>query len=65
MVYVTAEAEDRQYEGCYDNNVKNMRSYMASQGFVEVQHNNTSDPTFINKRFMHLMNDIYIYQSGW
>jgi hypothetical protein len=64
VVYVTLEAESNDYEDCEYNNTHHMVSYMDSIGFVYVRHPNTDDPTFINKKFLHLTSSIFIYQKG-
>ncbi len=64
VVYITAEPEIYQYSGCGHNNEHNMTEYMKSIGFKRVHHPNTHDPTYINTRFAHLKDDIYIYQRG-
>jgi hypothetical protein len=64
VVYITAEPECAQYENCENNNINNMKHFLQSQGFIEIRHPNTSDPTFINEKYMHLKDDIYIYQQG-
>jgi FkbM family methyltransferase len=64
VVYVTAEPETYQYAGCQHNNEYNMIEYMRTQGFERVHHPNTHDPTFINTRFLHLKDEIFIYQKG-
>jgi len=62
VVYVTAEAESAQYENCEENTVENMVSFLKEMGFVRVKHINTHDPTFLNKKFEHKGNDVYIWQ---
>lgn len=62
VVYITAEPEDSQYENCSNNNEDNMEEYLITQNFVKIQHPNTKDPTFINKKFYDLTP--YIYQIG-
>lgn len=64
VVYITAEPEHSTYSGCSQNNVENMTSYLESQGFQRITHPNTHDPTFINTKFMHLKDSIYICQLG-
>jgi hypothetical protein len=64
VVYITAEPEIYQYSGCGHNSEYNMTSYMESIGFERVYHPNTHDPTYINKKFLHLKESIYIYQRG-
>lgn len=39
-----------------------MEQYLITQDFVRIQHPNTKDPTFVNKKFSHLAP--YIYQIG-
>jgi hypothetical protein len=53
-----------QYANCYHNSEHNMTHYLASQNFERIHHPNTHDPTYINKKFMHLKDQIYIYQQG-
>jgi hypothetical protein len=53
-----------QYAGCQHNSVENMNRYMESQGFERVHHGNTHDPTYINRKFMHLKDEVFIYQKG-
>lgn len=60
VVYITAEAEDSFYENCLNNTEDNMEKYLITQDFIKVQHPNTKDPTFLNKKFSHLKP--YIYQ---
>lgn len=64
VVYITIEAEHCQYEGCQDNNVNNIFNYMKSQDFLLINHPNTTDPTFINQKYIHLKDEIYIRQLG-
>jgi FkbM family methyltransferase len=62
VVYITAEPEHTQYEKCSHNNENNMYEYLQTQGFVRIYHPNTQDPTFLNKKFLHLRENIYIFQ---
>jgi FkbM family methyltransferase len=64
VVYITAEPEMYQYANCYHNSEHNMSNYLASQNFERIHHPNTHDPTYINKKFMHLKDQIFIYQQG-
>lgn len=64
VIYVTAEAECCQYSNCSHNNIIEMQNYMESIGFDRVNHINTQDPTFLNRIYKHLRNDIFIYQKG-
>jgi FkbM family methyltransferase len=64
VVYITAEPESAQYANCQHNNAENMSAYMESQGFERIHHPNTHDPTYINRKFMHLKEHIFIYQRG-
>lgn len=63
VVYVTAEPETAQYPGAI-NSFESIRNYMESQGFDYINHPNTGDPTFLNKKFKHLAKHIFIYQRG-
>lgn len=60
VIYITAEPEDSQYENCLNNTADNMEQYLITQDFIKIQHPNTRDPTFINRKFAHL--SPYIYQ---
>ena len=62
VVFVTAEPDGYQYIGADDCNTSNIATYMTSQGFIQVRHPNTHDPTFLNSKFMHLK-DIFISQK--
>lgn len=62
VVYITAEPECLDYHGCNNNTVENIDNYLKSQGFERIQHPNTTDPTFINSKFLHLRDSIFIYQ---
>ena len=62
VVYVTAEPDGKYYIGCDSCNEQNITKYMLSQNFIKVNHPNTTDPTFINKKFYSLKNKIYIEQ---
>jgi FkbM family methyltransferase len=64
VVYITAEPESNQYEGCFHNNVDNMTNYLISQNFIRINHPNTNDPTFVNKKFLEIAKNIYINQFG-
>jgi FkbM family methyltransferase len=64
VVYVTAEPDGHYYEGSEDCNEENLNSYMESQGFIRINHHNTMDPTYINSKFLHLKDKIWIHQSG-
>lgn len=63
VVYVTAEADGYQYQNASDCSLKNIKEYMFNQGFDLVDHPNTSDPTFLNRRYSHLKDAIFIWQS--
>jgi FkbM family methyltransferase len=63
VVYVTAEPENNQYEGII-NSENDISRYMMSIGFERIAHPNTCDPTYINTKFKHLADSIFIYQRG-
>jgi FkbM family methyltransferase len=63
VVYVTAEPDGNQYIGASDCNTGNITQYMDSINFQKINHPNTQDPTFINKKFLHLYDKIYISQK--
>jgi FkbM family methyltransferase len=62
VVYITAEPEDTQYDKCHHNNKNNIVNYLQQQDFIYIDHPNTTDPTFINKKFLHLKDTIFIKQ---
>lgn len=62
VVYITAEAESSQYLNSSQNSLNNFQSYLATLGFVEINHPNTNDPTFINNNYMHIKDTIFISQ---
>jgi FkbM family methyltransferase len=64
VVFITAEPESNQYENCGHNTSENMETYLLTQNFIKINHPNTVDPTFVNKKFIELYNKIYIYQGG-
>ena len=63
VVFITAEPENNDYQYCNHNTCENMTNYLLSQNFEKINHPNTDDPTFINKKFKHLYDKIYIYQG--
>jgi FkbM family methyltransferase len=62
VMYITAEPEDGQYENCAHNTSENMEQYLLSLNFIKIDHPNTRDPTFLNKKFLHLQDSTYIFQ---
>jgi FkbM family methyltransferase len=62
VVFVTAEGDGHQYIGAGECNTENIISYMESQGFMRIRHLNTTDPTFVNKKYIELSKKIYINQ---
>ena len=64
VVYITAEPEIYQYANCGHNTEYNMCVFLQTLGFERIHHPNTHDPTFLNTRFAHLKDDIFIYQRG-
>jgi FkbM family methyltransferase len=63
VVFITAEPESDDYENCQHNTTENMEQYLKTKNFIKINHPNTDDPTFVNTKFMHLYNNIYIYQG--
>jgi FkbM family methyltransferase len=64
VVFITLEPEYLTYIDAQENSPSHISSYMNSIGFLHVQHPNTDDPTFINSKFVHLLNSVYVYQKG-
>src|SRR3990167_924266 len=54
VVYVTAEPGGDGYENANYCSKNEITRFMLSQGFVPIKHPNTVDPTFINKKYLHL-----------
>jgi FkbM family methyltransferase len=63
VVFITAEPECEDYDNCYHNTSENMEKYLITQNFIKIKHPNTDDPTFINKKFIDLYEQIYIFQK--
>lgn len=61
VVYITAEPDGEQYHGAEFCNKNNIKEYMESINFIEINHPNTNDPTYLNKKFLYLK-DIFICQ---
>lgn len=64
VVYVTAEPDGHYYIGAELCIEENITAYMESQNFIKITHPNTVDPTYLNKKFIHLKDDIFIHQCG-
>ena len=62
VVQVTAEPDGYQYIGAGECNANNITNYMISQNFIKVNHPNTTDPTYINKKFLNMKKKIFIKQ---
>lgn len=62
VVYITAEPEYNAYDNCGHNNTYEIDNYLLSQNFQKINHPNTQDPTYINNKFIHLKDEIFIYQ---
>ena len=64
VVFITAEPESKQYKDCESNAEEHLAKFMKENGFFQIQHPNTSDPTFVNQRFLEEAKHIFIYQRG-
>ena len=62
VVFITAEPETVHYFGCNHNTSENMTEYLKEQGFEKISHPNTTDPTFLNTKYKHFHDKIYIKQ---
>jgi cellulose biosynthesis protein BcsQ len=62
VVYITAEPETNQYENITNNTLENMSIYLSGRDFTHIQHPNTKDPTFLNKRYLDIADKIFIKQ---
>lgn len=62
VVYVTAEGDGYRYIGADECNTQNIIDYMTSQGFIHIHHTNTTDPTFVNNKYLNISKSIYIEQ---
>ena len=65
VVCVTSEGHTggHYYKENHDERVR-MIEYMESIGFKHIHHPNTDDETFVNKKFAHILPNIFIYQKG-
>ena len=64
VVYITAEPDGHYYNDCADCSEDNIDNFMVSQGFIRIKHPNTVDPTYINLKFLHLKDKVWIHQCG-
>ena len=64
VVYITAEPDGHYYNDCADCSEDNIDKFMVSQGFIRIKHPNTVDPTYINSKFLHLKDKVWIHQCG-
>lgn len=65
VVFITAESEvNNFYKDVKYNDTNLVREYLQSQGFFQIRHPLTEDPTFLNFRFREEASNIYIFQSG-
>jgi FkbM family methyltransferase len=64
VVYITAEPDGFYYNGAEECNELNIDNYMESQNFIKIKHKHTVDPTYINQKFLHLKDLIWIHQCG-
>lgn len=62
VVYVTAEPDGHYYTNAEECNESNIDSYMFSQGFQRINHPNTTDPTYLNMKFIDRKDLIWINQ---
>jgi len=62
VVFVTLEADGNHYSGAFHNITENITEYMNSIGFQKINHPNTTDPTYVNTKFIEISKDIYIRQ---
>ena len=64
VVFITTEATvGNLYLDVENNDVTKVDSYLGDKGFIRIQHPNTSDPTYLNTRFMEEASTIFIYQK--
>lgn len=63
VVFVTLEpADGTEYSGAEYNIISEITTYMNSIGFIKINHPNTSDPTYVNSKFIEESKTIYIRQ---
>ncbi len=63
VVFVTLEAENRQYKGT-DNSEEEINHTMQSLGFFRYSSTDVDDPTYVNVRFLDASKSIKIFQKG-
>jgi hypothetical protein len=64
VIFITLEPEHSTYYDCDGNSLPHIVQYMKSKNFSFVKHVNTHDPTFVNNAYLHLIDQIYVYQNG-
>jgi len=62
VVYITLEEEYKAYKNSTNNNLEEFDKYLNSQNFKRITHPNTSDPTYLNEKFIDISDTIYINQ---
>lgn len=64
IVYVTAESSvGNLYIDVKDNDVSKVDNFMRENGFLRINHPNTSDPTYVNHLFLDIAPKIFIWQK--
>lgn len=63
VIYITLEAESIAYKNSENNNIEEFDKYLNSQNFIRIIHENTVDPTYLNKNFIDIAHTIYINQN--
>eukprot|EP00854_Cymbomonas_tetramitiformis_P019576 gene19576-23415_t len=62
IVYITVEGDGWQYEGADECNDDSICEFLKGNNFIKIDHKNTRDPTYINEKYTHLQDSIYISQ---
>lgn len=65
VIYITIEPENTQYQNT-TNSVADIHTYMKTIGFIPYQTSKTSDPTYVNSRYLDYLktHTVTIYQNG-
>jgi FkbM family methyltransferase len=62
VIYVTLEADGINYE-LSDSHIQTIHKYMLSINFIKIDHPNTYDPTYYNKKFEDIKDTVFICQK--
>jgi hypothetical protein len=62
VVFLTLEADGEDYEQAEQNTEPSITAFMESIGFQKVVRPDVVDPTYVNTKFLHVADSVYICQ---